>query len=229
MSEDTTKLKNPDTGSFKMLRAMVGIGIVCALLIVLMYEGTMPRIKQLKAEALEQAIFKVLPGISSTKAFQLNSNNTFSILEGEVKDQRLVYAGYDENGTFKGVAIEAKGQGYADIISVLYGYNPESQKIVGLYVLESKETPGLGDKIEKDANFKSNFVDMEVTVGHDLSSLVNQIITVKTGEKKQSWEIDGITGATISSRAIGALLNASTNEMIPLVYKQKESFNPLGK
>jgi electron transport complex protein RnfG len=38
---------------------------------------------------------------------------------------------------------------------LLFGYDPEQQKIVGFYVLESKETPGIGDKIEKDP-FLSN-------------------------------------------------------------------------
>jgi electron transport complex protein RnfG len=41
---------------------MVGIGVFCALLIVLTYEGTLPRVTHLKAEALEKAIFKVVPG-----------------------------------------------------------------------------------------------------------------------------------------------------------------------
>ena len=38
-----------------MLRAMAGIGLICALLIVLTFEGTLPRIERLKAEALEKA------------------------------------------------------------------------------------------------------------------------------------------------------------------------------
>ena len=45
----------------KMLQAMVGIGILCALLIVLTYQGTLPVIEKNKAEALEKAIFKGFP------------------------------------------------------------------------------------------------------------------------------------------------------------------------
>ena len=44
--------------------------------------------------------------------------------------------------------------GYQDVIRILlYGYSPEHQAIVGMRVLESRETPGLGDKIEKDPAF----------------------------------------------------------------------------
>ena len=49
-----------------------------------------------------------------------------------------------------GVAVEASGKATPDIIRILYGYDPENRQVVGFYVLESKETPGLGDKIEKD-------------------------------------------------------------------------------
>ena len=48
-----------------------------------------------------------------------------------------------------GLAVEAQGMGYQDVIRVIYGYSFEQDAIVGIRVLESKETPGLGDKIEK--------------------------------------------------------------------------------
>ena len=69
------------SSSTKMLTSMVSIGVLCALLIVLMYEGTLPRIERLKAEALEKAIFKVIPGITKTKTFQLDQNGTFEAVE----------------------------------------------------------------------------------------------------------------------------------------------------
>ena len=115
--------------SMKMLQAMVGIGIICALMIVLTFQGTLPIIKQKKAEALEKAIFKVLPGIEKTKTFQLDQNNSFTALEGEGQEGKVAYAGYDQDGKLVGVAVEASGQGYADIIRVLYGYDPEKQAV----------------------------------------------------------------------------------------------------
>lgn len=207
-----------------MLQAMVGIGVLCALLIVLTFEGTKPRIAQLRAEALEKAIFKVLPGITKTQAYQIDENGRFIISDGKDKNTEIVYAGYDDQGRFVGVAIEASGQGYADIIRVLYGYNPSAQQIIGFYVLESKETPGLGDKIEKDETFLANFKALEVTLTEDLKNLKNTIIPVKSGAKENPWEVEGITGATISSRAIGNLLNASANQWGPKIYENQSDF-----
>jgi electron transport complex protein RnfG len=219
---------NPvDTGtpenSAKMLRAMVGIGLMCALMIVLTFEGTKPRIARLRAEALEQAVFKVLPGITTMQPYELTGDNTFSAADGETEGP-VVYAGYDEKGEFAGVAIEASGQGYADIIRILYGYHPEEQAVVGFYVLESKETPGLGDKIEKDQNFLANFEALDVSLAENGESLLNVVEPVKSGEKDDPWEVDCITGATISSRAIGDMLGESTQRWIPLIYQNRETF-----
>ena len=56
-------------------------------------------------------------------------------------------------GKLIGVAVEAMGQGYADTIHFLYGYDPINQRIIGFKVLESKETPGIGSRIETDKRF----------------------------------------------------------------------------
>ena len=211
--------------SIKMLRAMVGIGVICALMIALTYEGTLPRIEKNKAEALEKAIFKVIPGMVTKKTYQLDQNKQFRESSGEDTVEPLVYAGYDEKGNLVGVAVEASGLGFADVLRILYGYDPSEQKIVGFYVLESKETPGLGDKIEKDLDFLANFKALDVSLVDDHQAIKNMVIPVKHGTKENPWEVDGITGATISSRAIGNIIGASTKEWVPLIYNNKETFD----
>ncbi|MDH3650873.1 MAG: FMN-binding protein [Saprospiraceae bacterium] len=210
--------------SQKMLKAMVGIGVVCALLIVLTFEGTLPRITKNKAEALEKAIFNVLPGMARKQTYQLGRNNKFMEIHGEAEKEQLVYAGYDENDRLVGIAVAASGMGFADVLRVLYGYDPYKQRIVGFYVLESKETPGLGDKIEKDPDFLANFDGLDVSLVDDHSLLKNQVIPVKHGTKENPWEVDGITGATISSRAIGNIIGASTEWLVPLMYSNLATF-----
>ncbi len=212
-----------EANSRKMLTTMVGIGTICALLIVLSFQGTLPRIEQLKSEALEKAIFRVVPGMEAKKTFQLE-NGQLKEVTGKVKDAKLVYAGYDKEGKLVGLAIEASSMGFADVIKVIYGYDPHREKVVGFYVLESKETPGLGDLIEKDPAFLANFDSLDVALSEDKTSVKNPIITVKNGQKKNAYEVDGITGATISSRAIGKAFNTSTNEMLPLLFKNKALF-----
>jgi electron transport complex protein RnfG len=206
----------------KMLKAMVGLGLICAFLIVVTYEGTLPRIERLKAEALEQAIYKVIPEMVTKKTFVVNEQNELVKVNNDVKEGSIVFAGYNQNDELVGVAVEASGMGFADVLKVLYGYDPRKEAIVGFYVLESKETPGLGDKIEKDAVFLSNFKELDVSLADNKSDLKNTVVAVKSGTKKNPWEIDGITGATISSRAIGNIFGQSTQQWVPMIYKNKE-------
>lgn len=229
MSKATNIQANSTTGSAKMLRAMVGIGLICALLIVLTFEGTLPIIEKNKAEALEKAIFKVLPGTVTKKTFKLDDQQVFTEITNAEKEVPLVYAGYDENGELVGIALEAAGMGFADVLRILYGYDPEKEQIIGFYVLESKETPGLGDKIEKDPAFLANFEALDVSLKENEEALKNTVVTVKKGEKEKPWEIDGITGATISSRAIGDILRSSTAEWVPILHQNKKVFETADK
>ena len=210
--------------SWKMLRAMVGIGILCALLIVLTFEGTLPRIEKNKAEALEKAIFQVVPGITKKKTFQVTADNQIAEVKGEEGTGQLIYAGYNDQNELVGLAIEAAGMGYADIIRILYGYDPEKQVVFGFNVMESKETPGLGDKIEKDPRFTANFEALDVSLDESMQSVENKVVAVKHGEKENPWEIDGITGATISSRAIGNIIATSTEQLLPVIHDHLDAF-----
>jgi electron transport complex protein RnfG len=180
-----------------MIGTLSSVAIVCGLLIVSAFQITKPVIAKNKAEYLQKSVFEVLPGSARTEELVL-------------EDGDRVHAGYAESGDLVGVAIPAQGQGFQDLIKVLYGYSPASERIVGLKVLESKETPGLGDKIEKDPAFLKNFEALDVSLAPE-GRLSNAIVAVKSGQKTRSWEVDGITGATISSKAIARLLNESAS------------------
>ena len=217
MSTTAHTPKQDTSSSVKMLRAMLGIGILSAFLIVSAFELTLPRVEKLKAEALEKAVLNVLPGTESTRAFGISPQGELIELEKGDTPEYTCYAGYDQNKNLVGYAVEAAGQGYADLIRILYGYDPKEQILIGFQVLESKETPGLGDKIEKEQRFLDNFKALDVGVTPK-GRLKNKVITVKQGEKQNAWEIDGITGATISSRAIGNIIGASTTELVPILH-----------
>ena len=209
--------------SWYMIRALAGIGLMCALLIVTTYEMTFETIKANKAEVLERAIFKVLPGSETKNIFEVN-NGEVEKVEGETKNEMKYDAGYDANGQLVGIALEAAGQGFQDVVRMLYGYSPEKQAIVGMQVLESKETPGLGDKIEKDAAFQKNFAALDVSLDDAGQNLKNEVVFVKNGTKTNPWEIDGITGATISSKAVTAIIQNSASANMPVINKNLDKF-----
>jgi len=201
--------------AWKMIRAMVGIGLLCGLLIVTVFEWTRPVIARNRAEALQRAIFQLLPEARSSTTFRLADDDSFAALEGEADGGRLVYAGYDAQDRLVGLAVETRGMGYQDVITVLYGYSFAEDAIVGIQVLDSKETPGLGDRIETDAEFLANFERLDVT---------HPIEAVKHGRKENPWEVDSITGATISSVAIAGMLRDSTTFWAPRIRERMEDF-----
>jgi len=97
-----------------------------------------------------------------------------------------------KQGAFAGAAFEAASdQGYSGTIRILAGVLPDNS-IKGLEVVEQAETPGLGSKITECA-FRDQFPG---------KSLAGTRWTVK----KDGGDIDAITGATISPRAVLAAL-----------------------
>jgi electron transport complex protein RnfG len=74
-------------------------------------------------------------------------------------------------------------------------------------VLESRETPGLGDKIIKDDTFLANFRDLAVDP---------EVVVVKAGRSRDN-EVDAISGATISSKAVVRIINESNARWIDRV------------
>jgi electron transport complex protein RnfG len=217
-------MKTESPNVWHMYRAMVGIGLLCGLLIVTAFEWTRPIIARNKAEALERAILQVLPEATSSAAFRLGDGDRFERYEGEAGDEPLVFAGYDDGERLVGLAVEARGMGYQDVIRVLYGYSFGSDAIIGIRVLDSRETPGLGDRIETDPAFLENFKRLDVSLTADSTGLAHAIAFAKHGQKDQPWQVDGITGATISSRAIAGMLNESAAYWVPRIRQHLGDF-----
>lgn len=120
---------------------------------------------------------------------------------------RKMFAGYDKAGKLLGVVLDARERGYADVITAMYAYDPATKTVTGFRVVEMRETPGLGDKIQ-GSEFLDNFKKLDTS---------KPITAVKHGTKKRPWEIDAISGATISSRAVGRMLQKGVAEMAPVV------------
>ena len=103
--------------------------------------------------------------------------------------------GETEDGSSAGYAIPSDSPGFMDRVGLIFGYEPASGEVLGMKVLESKETPGLGDKIEKQASFIDGF-----------RGVIAPLVGVK-GDSGNPGEVEVITGATISSRTVIKAIN----------------------
>ncbi len=113
-----------------------------------------------------------------------------------------VYDAWLPEGKMVGHVVKATGQGYADKIELLVGLDAQGKRITGLFVLEQKETPGLGAKILEDV-WRGQFIE---------KSTEKTISVVKGGEVKED-EIDRISGVTISSNSVTGIVNTAVADV----------------
>lgn len=205
--------------SFRMIRLMGTVSLICGLLIVGTHIGTMEPIRRNQELILQETVSALLPGVAKQVVYSIQPGGGL-IVSAEGTLPKL-YAGFDPSGTLIGVVIETSERGYADTIKAMYAYSPDQQAITGFLVMELKETPGLGDKITNDPKFLDNFKKLDATAGPN-GKPAHPVVTVKNGTKKNAWEVDAISGATISSRAVGRMLAKSTESTIPVIRKNIE-------
>lgn len=226
MSESKLQVEVPQvpvTPSWAMLRTLGGIAAISGLLVVLVYQLTAPIIAENQRVRTERAVFQVVPGAAAKRDFLLTPDGIVPAGQGASGD--VIYGAYDTAGALKGIAFPGAAQGYSDTIQFLFGYDPGCECIVGMRVLKSTETPGLGDKIEKDPAFLQNFSALDAKTNADDTALANAIETVKHGTKTEPWQIDAISGATISSNALGRALNQAAQVVVPAVRRGLETLS----
>ena len=199
-----------EVSTFRLMATLTVAGALAGLLIVMVNQHTKPIIDKYKAEQLKKAVYEVLPGIERYATYYLLDGALSLLLPEGAKESEFkrVYIGYDANSQLKGVAVSRGESGFQDVVQVIFGFDPASGKILGMKVLESKETPGLGDKIFKDKAFVDQFF-----AGPD-----TPLIPVKIGAGKgRPGEIDTITGATISSKVVISIINHGLEEWSPVL------------
>ncbi|MHC4849246.1 MAG: FMN-binding protein [Planctomycetota bacterium] len=181
------------------LVATLGSGGACAgLLLVLVFQATLPAIEAHKAKMLRLAVAEVLQEPDRTETIYRYEGKLTATLPDGVDGRSLerVFLGFAKDGTPVGFAIVGAEPGFQDFIRLIFGYDARSKRVLGMKVLESKETPGLGDKIEKDVEWVAKF-----------KGLLAPLVGRKGGNAGGESGIDTITGATISSRAIIRIIN----------------------
>ncbi len=204
----------PQVKSTKLIVTLTAFGAIAGALIVTAFQLTKARIDRHKADVLQAAAKEVLGAPATVRTVFVYQGRLVDALPAGVDSAGLdrVYLGTDASGRAKGFAVTAGEPGFSDVINLIFGYEPASGRIIGMKVLEEKETPGLGDKIEKDTAFV-----------HGFTGALSPIQGIKrTTEKTDPHQVDMITGATISSRAVINIMNHRLEKIGPLLkgYRQ---------
>ena len=107
-----------------------------------------------------------------------------------------------------GFVIETVTRGYADDITMFIGVNHDG-KVTGLVVYEAHETFGLGNNALTDHEFLAQFLNETgsftvATHGADAFSSASGEV-----EEDTAVEVDGITGATVTSKAVARCVTSA--------------------
>lgn len=143
-----------------------------------------PKIKQNKLNDTLSQIPSLVPGATTGEPAKVGDLDVYKAMDGQ--------------GQQVGWVIPARGLGFADVLELLVGVNADVTQITGLYVLDQKETPGLGNKITEDV-WREQFKN---------KPLAKNLVVTKTTPAAEN-EIQGVTGATISSSSVVGILNGT--------------------
>jgi electron transport complex, RnfABCDGE type, G subunit len=174
-----------------MVLTLLVVSIFASLALAGVYLVTLEPIKAAKSAKINGAIQKVVP------AFDNNPGEEVYMMAVDGDTIRLYPA--RKGGKLVGTAVETfTNKGFAGHFTLMVGFLPDGT-IKSVEVLTHKETPGLGDKMEKS---KSNFsVQFE---GKNPK-------TFKMMVKKDGGDVDAITASTITSRAFTDAVNRAYN------------------
>ena len=135
-----------------------------------------------------------LRGLGEIRAEAAWEKSLQTLLPGSGSFTRRAYTGGD--GTVQavyessnGCVVETACRGYVDEVRLLVGVRTDG-RVTGLVVQQAYETPGLGGRILRDHEFLAQFL-------------------LTTGRAEVGVDIVPISGATVSSRAVGQCVNAA--------------------
>jgi electron transport complex protein RnfG len=202
-------IERKEVPAWRLIATLGSAGGLAGFLLVFVFGWTQPIIQAYKAEQLRLAVQEVLKAPDHYDTLYVFDGAVTGALPAgqDPSSVEQIYLGYRDAGDEIGFALAAERAGFQDKIRIIFGYDRTNRSVLGMKVLESKETPGLGDKIEKDSSFVAQFDGVAVP-------LVGVKPRKATGDVH---EIDVITGATISSQTIIKIINETLERLGPMI------------
>jgi Na+-translocating ferredoxin:NAD+ oxidoreductase subunit G len=190
--------------SWRLVATLAFAGALAGTLIVGVFNWAEPRILEHRARVMAEAVGEVLASPERVeRLFVLPDGLATEAPAGaDTIRAEKVYMGFVGESPV-GYAIVGQKPGFADFIQIIFGYDPTTRQVTGMRVLESKETPGLGDKIFRDLRFVRGF-----------EGVLAPIRPVPEGAHSGAPnEAELITGATISARVVVEIINERVGQL----------------
>ncbi len=199
----------PQVAPARLLVTLGGAGALAGALLVVAFQATQPAILANRARELALAINEVLasPPRYDTLYVVAGALTRSPPAGTDPRTLERVYLGHHDDGSPAGFAVVTGAPGFQDRIELIFGYDAARGRLLGMKVLQSSETPGLGDRILHDSAFIAGFRGVAAPPRG-----------VRQGAGSgDSTEVDMITGATISSRAVIKAIDDALARLRPLM------------
>jgi len=185
--ERRLNMANTESTMKTMLITLTAITLISAASLAYINQITKAPIEKASITKKMTAISEVIPGF--------DNNPLENVISIDKKGEKVQVYTAQKSGITIGYAIESFSKnGYSGTIKIMVGIDTTG-RIIKALVTEHKETPGLGDKLDKK---KSKFV---------LQFEGKKLGEFKIMVKKDKGDVDAITASTISSRAFCEALN----------------------
>lgn len=176
--------------STKMVLALMIVAMLSGGILSVVNSLTYGLIQDNLARGLHGSIFQVLTNAESVRVIEgrvqsfEDDSSTLRAVEDSDDAPLLIYQGIDANGNVVGYTYVSEAAGYGGLVKVMVGVDHLSDTIIGITIVEHVETPGIGTRVEEES-FRNQFIGKSandpIMIGND---------------------IDNLTGATVSARAV---------------------------
>jgi electron transport complex protein RnfG len=193
---------------FNMVSTLIVVTLVAAGLLGSIYALTKEPIRLAELKKKNEAIQVVVPGFDNEPSQEVKK----LFMDGDT----LYFYTARKGDEVLGTAVETfTNLGFSGEIKLMVGFDQEGT-IIDIAVIKHAETPGLGDKMQKD---KSDF---------SVQFMGKNPAQFKLAVKKDRGDVDAITASTISSRAYCDAVQRAYNGYLQLQEnnQQRPTTNP---
>lgn len=191
-----------------MFLALFLVSAIASTSLGIIYALTKETISEARKLQKQNALKVVLPNY--------DNNPLENPVKRTVDGDTLYFYEAQKNGQWIATAVETfTNKGFSGKIKLIVSFTPAGE-IYDISVLEHQETPGLGDKMEKEKSFDKN-------TGKSWSSQFEgkNPAEFRLSVKKDGGDVDAITAATISSRAFCDAVQRAYDEYIKMQQETK--------
>jgi electron transport complex protein RnfG len=182
----------------KMFLVLAGATATCGLLLAGVHDLTAERIEMQRLKYVKGPAIRAV--LADADNDPLADRKVISVSGKEI----TLFQGKKE-GAVSCVALETAAQGYGGPVDIITGFDPESGICKAVRIALLRETPGIGSRIAGEP-FTKSFTGLDLATCAAL--------------RKDGGTIDGVSGATISSRAACSAV-AAAQKLFAAIKKEK--------